>query len=66
MGDSEFAEVLFQLASDDEFSVRIKSIYALAGLGLEGKSYLNKLSEQTSELRTMIRSIVGEMEQGML
>ena len=64
LGDPDFAEVLFQLASDEEFSVRIKSIYALAGLGLQGKSYLNKLSEQTTELRTMIRSIVGEMEQG--
>ncbi len=62
--EPEYAPVLVELANDPEFAVRVKAVYALASLGKEGQSYLANLSEQTMELRHMIRNIVAEVEGG--
>lgn len=64
LDDNTFAPTLFELARDNEFSVKMKAIYALAKLGVTGKQYLDQLAEQTTELRNMIRSIVAEVEGG--
>jgi HEAT repeat protein len=61
--DADYAEQLFILAKDPEFSVRVKAIYALAVIGDAGRSILKRLTEQTSELKIMIRNIVAEVDQ---
>jgi hypothetical protein len=63
--DDAYAPVLYQLAADHEFSVKVKAIYALAGLGDLGRDYLDQLSNMTHELRVLIRGIVLEVEDGV-
>jgi hypothetical protein len=60
--DDAYNEVLFDLAQDEEFSVRLKAIYALAGIGDTGKKYLLELSAKTLELRNLIRGVLAEVE----
>lgn len=61
--DPLYGPNLLQLAKDQEFSVRIKSVYALAALGTEGTEYLNVLQKESPEHRLMIQSIVSEVAQ---
>ncbi|MCH8494190.1 MAG: HEAT repeat domain-containing protein [Balneolales bacterium] len=60
--EAEHAEHFYTLAKDVEFAVRLKAIYALAGLGDAGSVYLRQLSAETSEMRNLIRGVVAEVE----
>ena len=60
--EPEHAEHFYTLAKDEEFAVRLKAIYALAGLGETGAVYLKQLSAETSEMRNLIRGVVAEVE----
>ena len=61
--DSDYVDQLFELAKDEEFSVKIKAIYALAVLGEPGKVVLKRLTEQATGLKLMIKSITAEVDQ---
>lgn len=61
--DPLYGPNLLKLAMDQEFSVRIKSVYALAALGPEGTEYLKVLQKESPENRLMIQSIVSEVTQ---
>lgn len=61
--DYDYVDQLFELAKDDEFSVRVKAIYALAVLGEPGKVVLKRLTEHAEELKLMVKSITAEVNQ---
>lgn len=61
--DSDYVDQLFELARDEEFSVRVKAIYALAVLGEPGKIVLKRLTEHAEELKLMVKSITAEVDQ---
>lgn len=62
--DSDHVEFFFEMARDPEFAVRLKAIYALASLGDTGLTYLQKLSDETKELRSLIRHVTEEVAGG--
>lgn len=59
--DTELTGVFREMTDDPEFAVRIKSIYALAHLGDEGKQELESMDDITQELRQMIVNITAEV-----
>jgi len=61
--DSDYVDQLFELAKDEEFSVKVKAIYALSVLGEPGKVVLKRLTEQAAELKLMVKSITAEVDQ---
>jgi hypothetical protein len=60
--DTRFLPSLMILAQDSELTVRIRAIFAMVAMGPEGQAHLDQLSEQTSDLQSLIRSIRNEME----
>jgi len=60
--DEELLPVFHKFAKDSAFVVRLKSIYALAAFGELAKPILDQLSEETDEMRTLIKGIRAEVE----
>lgn len=60
--DSDYVNQLFELAQDEEFSVRVKAIYALAVLGEPGKIVLKRLTDHAEELKLMVKNITAEVD----
>lgn len=60
--DTSLIPMFHKAALDSAFVVRLKSIYALAGFGELAKPVLDQLSQETDELRALIRGVRAEVE----